>query len=203
MAIQSAAIIQGGPTSSSQQVVSFIMRSLSNSNVSAVMLCSAAAGVWRNMRISELWLTILGIVLDWKWKWSKQVNSEIMESTWEPSNKRARWASRFLPRNVHVCIWKETVNLKGNINHLQCLCAVGLHVHPFVCVSCCSVCVCLQSWWLNWLKITEKTFNYFPQAKYWAPWQSWHWDMNQYLGKQVTANSLLSGKRQKTQRCGG
>lgn len=66
MAIQSAAIIQGGPTSSSQQVVSFIMRSLSNSNVSAVMLCSAAAGVWRNMRISELWLAILGIVLDWK-----------------------------------------------------------------------------------------------------------------------------------------
>lgn len=36
MAIQSAAVIQGGPTSSYQQVVSFIMRSLSKTNVSCV-----------------------------------------------------------------------------------------------------------------------------------------------------------------------
>lgn len=36
MAIQSAAIIQGGPTSSSQQVFFFIMHSLSKTNVSCV-----------------------------------------------------------------------------------------------------------------------------------------------------------------------
>lgn len=94
MAIQSAAIIQGGPTSSNQQVVSIIMRSLSKTNVSCVYQLRCCVALLWVEKYENFWvmLTIWGIALDCKWKWSKQVNLEMIENTWEPSNK-----DKFLP----------------------------------------------------------------------------------------------------------
>lgn len=86
MAIQSAAIIQGGPTSSLQQVISFIMRSLSKTNGSCVcqlwscvLYCSSSRGR-RNIRLSAM-LPIL------RASQMKEASLEMMESTREPSNK--------------------------------------------------------------------------------------------------------------------
>lgn len=200
MAIQSAAIIQGGPTSSRQQVVPFIMRSLSKTNVSCVYqlwCCIAPVGgeIWEFLSHAHNCGTSTSLQMKTRrvskiLKWWRALGSLATRTN---SSQRFPYLCWVMMMNLKC--WKE---IEVWLNHM-CSGTACVSICVFVCVCvllclCNCVCLwaCLQRWWLNGTKTREKSLNYFPQARNWVSWYCCHRDINLYLDKQVTTN--MSGK---------
>lgn len=125
MAIQSAAIIQGGPTSSRQQVFTFIQNERLLC-VSAVMLYGTAVG-------GEIWGIVshgpnLGIT---SWLQMRMVQSKSWSDEWWRAVGSLGDEMRFVipPEDFYISVWKE--QRKWYYDYILCEYMV-----------CCDVCFC-------------------------------------------------------------